>query len=253
MNFVSSVNGISTVDGLSGGLSSPTDVRLFGTLRGLADVILVGAGTARAERYRGARTSAGLRDKRSARGQAEVPPIAVVTSRADLAPDSQLFTDTAVAPIILTTEAAPERQRTRLLEAGAEVLIVGERRANIHLILEALQRRGLNRVLCEGGPSFFGQLIEGDHVDELCITLAPCLVGGTDHLSVGHDTDTLPMNLASVIVDNNELFLRYVRDRTAGDRRERSSSRKLGSNEKQVGSVSTREDHGLIRPSATSE
>ena len=37
---------------------------------------------------------------------------------------------------------------------------------------------GLTQILCEGGPHLFGALHEAGLVDELCLTLAPCLVGG---------------------------------------------------------------------------
>ena len=72
---------------------------MFGLLRELAEVVLVGAGTVRAEKYRGAR--------RPTRGRATPPPIAVVTGSADLDPESRLFTDTAVPPLVLTAESAP--------------------------------------------------------------------------------------------------------------------------------------------------
>ena len=99
VNFVASTDGAVTVDGRSGGLGSDADRRVFGTLRELAEVVLVGAGTVRAENYGGAR--------KPTRGRADPPPIAVVTGSADLDPGARLFTDTRVAPIVLTGPDAP--------------------------------------------------------------------------------------------------------------------------------------------------
>src|SRR5260221_14376763 len=65
-NMIASVDGAIMVDGRSGGLSGPADRLGFSVLRSLADVIVVGAGTARAERYRHApprRRGAPARDR----------------------------------------------------------------------------------------------------------------------------------------------------------------------------------------------
>lgn len=51
LNMIASLDGAATVDGLSGGLGGPADHRVFTALRELADVVLVAAGTVRAERY----------------------------------------------------------------------------------------------------------------------------------------------------------------------------------------------------------
>src|SRR5688572_1564208 len=99
VNFVASADGAVSVEGRSGGLGTDGDRRVFGTLRELADVVLVGAGTVRVEDYRGAR--------RPTRGRDLPPPIAVVTGSADLDPEARLFTDTRVPPIVLTTAGAP--------------------------------------------------------------------------------------------------------------------------------------------------
>ena len=123
VNFVCSADGAASVDGLSGGLGSAADQRVFGLLRQLAEVVLVGAGTVRAEGYRGAR--------RPTRGRDTPPPIAVVTGSAELDPASRLFTDTAVAPIVLTlptapadrpsTETAPSTDETKLTRTNGTV------------------------------------------------------------------------------------------------------------------------------------
>lgn len=205
VNFVSSADGAVTVDGRSGDLGGPADRRLFGLLRRLADVVLVGAGTVRTEDYRGAR-------KPTLDGSTP-PPIAVVTGSGDLDPGSRLFTDTRVPPIVLTlttTDAAP------LVAAGAEVVAL--ERLTPDLLLAALAERGLHRVLCEGGPSLFGDLLAADAVDELCLSLSPLVAGGTaGRIARGPDgSPARPMDLVGALHDDGTLFLRYRRSTPIG-------------------------------------
>lgn len=203
VNFVSSTDGAASVDGTSGGLGSDADKEVFGVLRELAEVVLVGAGTVRAENYRGAR--------RSTRGRDAPPPIAVVTGSADLDPDSRLFTDTRVPPIVLTLGSAPAERRDRLADAGADVVVLDDLRPGA--LLGELGRRGLNRVLCEGGPSLFGSLAAADAVDELCLTVAPLLAGGTaGRIARGPEgSPARPLTLVGALESDGTLLLRYRR------------------------------------------
>lgn len=209
VNFVASVDGAATVDGRSGGLGSPADKRVFGMLRELADVVLAGAGTVRAEEYRGAR--------RPTRGSDRPPPIAVITGSADIDPESRLLTDTAVAPIVLTTEAAPSHRRAALAAAGADVAVL--ERLTPASVLAELGRRGLHRVLCEGGPRLNGELVAADAVDELCLTMAPLLAGGGSGRIVDGPggIPTRSMELVSALHEDGVLLLRYRRLIRSGD------------------------------------
>jgi 5-amino-6-(5-phosphoribosylamino)uracil reductase len=203
VNFVSSADGAVTVDGRSGGLGTDADRRVFGLLRQLADVVLVGAGTVRTEDYRGAR--------RPTRGRDTPPPIAVVTGSAELDPTSRLFTDTAVPPIVLTLDSAPSQRRERLAAAGADVVAL--ERLSPDLLLRELAARGLHRVLCEGGPALHGALIAADAVDELCLTLSPLLAGGSSG-RIAHgpaDSPPRPLALVGALQADGALLLHYRR------------------------------------------
>jgi riboflavin-specific deaminase-like protein len=206
VNFVASVDGAVTVEGRSAGLSSPTDRRVFLLLRELADVVLVGAGTVRAEDYRGAR--------KPTRGSDTPPPVAVVTGSALLDPASRLFTDTQVPPIILTLRSAPRERRERLAAAGGDVVAL--ERLTPDLVLAELARRGLYRVLCEGGPTLHGELVAADAVDELCLTVAPLLAGGSaGRIAMGPDgTHLRQLDLVGALHENGVLLLRYRRAET---------------------------------------
>ncbi|HEY9303812.1 MAG TPA: dihydrofolate reductase family protein, partial [Mycobacterium sp.] len=97
-NFIASLDGGATVGGTTGRLGGPGDRALFRLLRELADVILVGAGTVRVEEYSGARPSIERRHRRHARGQSEVPQLAIVTKSGRLDRDMPVFTRTEVPP-----------------------------------------------------------------------------------------------------------------------------------------------------------
>lgn len=205
--YVASADGAVSARGRSEALSSPADRRVFRLLRRLADVILVGAGTARAEDYRGAR--------RPTIGRDAPPPIAVVTGSARLDPAGRLFTDTRVPPIVLTLAAAPAERRDRLAAAGADVVALDGLTPDV--VLGELARRGLHRVLCEGGPTLFGELVAADAVDELCLTVAPLLVGGrAGRIAAGPESEHLHrLELADALHEDGALLLRYRRDRRA--------------------------------------
>jgi 5-amino-6-(5-phosphoribosylamino)uracil reductase len=206
VNFVSSIDGAASSGGKSAPLGSDADRRVFGLLRELCEVILVGAGTARAENYRGAR--------RPSRPTGSPPRIAVVTARGDLDPAAPLFTDTSVPPLVITGNTCPPEARDRLRGAGAEVVVLDEERVSATGLLAALDGLGLRRVLCEGGPRLFGDLIAADGVDELCLTISPVLAGGESaRVSRGPDGALRGMRLVGALTDEDVLLLRYARDR----------------------------------------
>lgn len=198
-NFVSSTDGAVTVAGKSAPLSSDADRELFHVLRSLTDVVLVGAGTARAENYGGARDHDG-----------RVPPIAVVSKALDLDPQSRLFTETRVPPIVVTCDASPRDVRDRLADV-ADVVVAGDANVDIGAALDTLAERGLGRVLCEGGPHLLGSVAAAGALDELCLTIAPLLAGGNaGRIVAGYLPDVVePMRLLHVLEDDGHLFLRY--------------------------------------------
>ncbi|MEV7095603.1 pyrimidine reductase family protein [Amycolatopsis sp. NPDC051045] len=211
VNFVASADGAAEIDTTSAGLSHAADRKVFLLGRDLADVLLVGAGTVRAEDYRGVVAGAKRLERRRRLGFVGVPPIAVVTRTADLDPASRLFTETAVAPIVVTTDTAD----TRALEAaGAEVLRAGEEDVDLPRALGLLAARGLRRIDCEGGPALFARLVAADLVDQLCLTVAPLLVAGPAGRIAAGAAPAVPrrLALASILVEDGFTLLRYRRD-----------------------------------------
>jgi riboflavin biosynthesis pyrimidine reductase len=176
-NMIESIDGAASLDGRSGGLSGDADRQVFRVLRSLADVILVGAGTARAEKYRPVREREIFPALRE--GQAATPPIAVVTRELDLDLDSPLLSGAAggARTILLTTEAAPAGRRAAAA-AHADVVVAGRDSVTPAAAVKALSARDHRRVLVEGGPTLLRQIADAGLLDDLCLTLSPVLEGG---------------------------------------------------------------------------
>ncbi|GGL26297.1 dihydrofolate reductase family protein [Planomonospora parontospora] len=210
VNMVASADGGIWLKGLSGGLSGTGDRRVFGVLRGLADVILAGAETVRSEGYGPARPRESWRALRE--GRPAAPAIAVVTRSLELDLDSPLFTEAepGARTIVVTCGAAPADRRARA--AGrADVIVAGDDRVDLAAALGQLAERGLGRVLCEGGARINGQLAAADLVDELCLTVSPMLVGGSAARVLDGPDVLTRLRLAHVLEEDGFLFTRYVR------------------------------------------
>jgi riboflavin biosynthesis pyrimidine reductase len=214
-NMISSLDGGATEDGKSGGLGGPGDRAVFNLMRHCADVILMGAATVRIENYSGVQLSAAQRQERQRRGQAEVPPIAVVTASAALDHEAKFFKRTEVPPLILTATQTVADARRRL-GGVAEVLDASgadPARVEPAVALRILAERKLFRVLTEGGPSLLSLLIENELLDELCLTVAPILVGGVARrIATGPGHAHTRMRPAHLLTDDEGyLYTRYVR------------------------------------------
>jgi riboflavin biosynthesis pyrimidine reductase len=214
-NMITSLDGGATDDGKSGGLAGTGDRSVFAVMRQQADVILVGAGTVRAENYSGAQFSPVQRQARQRRGQAEVPPIAVVTNRGEFDHDAKLFTRTEVPPMILTSSAAAPGASSRLGSLAEVVVASGADPDAVDnaVALKILADRKLFRVLAEGGPSLLGSLIVAGLLDELCLTIAPLLVGGSaPRIATGPGDVHSRMRRSHLLGDDaGYLYARYVK------------------------------------------
>jgi len=156
-NMIATLDGSATdARGLSAGIGGPADQAVFSALRGLADVVLVGAGTAAAEQYRMPPAQAAFAERRRRCGQTAAPQLAVLSRRGELPEPLR----TAISR---TAEGSP----APIVLAGTPGEAIAE-----------LARRGLRRVLFEGGPRVLGQTLADGVIDELCLTLAPLAVAG---------------------------------------------------------------------------
>lgn len=213
INFVSSVDGAATAQGVSRGLQTPGDNKVFGVLRDLADVIVAGAGTVRTEAYRPSKPGAARRAIRRSHGFAEYPPIAVVSRSLRLDPTATLFTEAdPSARTIVITCASGDPDVLKALTPIADVIVCGEQDVDLAAARAALEDRGLTRILSEGGPMLFGDLARAGQVDELCLSLSPLLSGpGARRIIAGEmwPASTAQLTLTGLLEEDDALFCRY--------------------------------------------
>lgn len=211
-NMVSTLDGAATgPDARTASISSTADKAVFGVLRGLADVVLVGAGTARAEGYSLPRAAAGFADRRAQRRQAPAPRLAVVTRSGEL-PAGTDTGDPGAEPLVVTCASADLR-RLRGRFGTDRVLVSGEDRVDPAVAVAQLAARGLHRVLLEGGPQLLADFVATGRLDELCLTLSPLMVGGDGpRLTAGPD-GRLPFRLAHLVEADGTLLTRWLAQR----------------------------------------
>lgn len=192
--MVASLDGSTVVDGASSALSNPRDVEVLHTLRRLADVIIVGAGTVRAEGYGPPKTP----------GQR----IGVVTSTGDVDVTSSLFT--SGAGFLICSERTPVAAHVDALRAGRDGVDLALALARLGEVSP-----GASFVQAEGGPALNGALLDADLVDELDLTISSRLVGGSGpRVAIGGRDTSVDFDLAHLAVDEESfVFSRWVRRR----------------------------------------
>ena len=187
VNMVASADGRAALDGRTKELSSPADRLVFHALRASVDAVMVGTGTVREENYGRMVPKQENRDRRVARGL-EPEPLAIVLSRSgDFPEDTKLFNDPG-ARVFRAVTASP-----------AEAI----RRAH--------EEHGVRSVLCEGGPTINGAVLDDGVLDELFLTLSPAMVAGEDPLTIVRGgAGPAPLELRWVLEESGTLFLRYA-------------------------------------------
>jgi riboflavin biosynthesis pyrimidine reductase len=209
-NMIASLDGAAWLDEGSSGLGGPGDRTLFSTLRGLADVVIVGAGTVRAEGYGPVRSAPhwdGLRT-----GRSPVPRLAIVSNSLGLDLNAPVFTESA-EPTIVITSASALADRRHATAKSCHLIVAGDESVDLPAALAELTRQGYPRGLCEGGPKLLAQITAAGLLDELCLTLSPLVTAGdaarilngpalpqAEHLRLGH-----------ILTEDDFLFLRYSR------------------------------------------
>ncbi len=210
VNFVASADGHAAFRGRSRWLSDDADRELFHGLRERVDAVMAGTGTLRSERYgrmvrdperRRRRTAAGLRPE----------PLAVIISRSgDVPTDIPLFSDPGSRIVVFTSGGLD----TSGLAAQVDVVRLDPGELTLTTMMRRL-RSGFDvrSLLCEGGPTLFGALLQESLVDELFLSLAPKLTGGgtAPAITAGPELAELrTMSLVWAFELEGVLYLRYA-------------------------------------------
>ncbi|MFL6176237.1 MAG: pyrimidine reductase family protein [Ornithinibacter sp.] len=218
-HMVAGLDGTAAVAGRVGSLSTGADQALFPRVRQIADVVLVGAETVRREGYGPIRLTDEARDQRRRQGRSPTPPLAVVSRSLDFDWTASVFADApdGARTHIITCEAADPVRRAQAEEV-AVVILAGGDRVEPAAAMVALAELGHRVVLCEGGPTWLGELVAADRLDELCLSISP-LMGG-DPLPVAvtpPGAGLATFVLKNAMVEDSTLFLRYERQPRVGE------------------------------------
>ena len=210
INTVSSVDGRTAVGGKAAGIGSATDRKTMRTLRSKVDAVMIGAGTLRAEKL-----SLGLDPTE----RVPQPLAIIVTGTGDVPLEEHLIVEGGQEVLILLSDEAPERvvERMRTLAPVMRVPADSTGGVDLQKALLALEaENGVESLVAEGGPGLNHALISLNLVDELFLTVAPELLGGSaDQTLTLLRGPTLPardrptLDLVSIHLSGDELFLRY--------------------------------------------
>lgn len=194
-------------------LGTKHDRYLMDVLRAQSDAVIVGAGTLRHDGFPVLVRDQGVRAKRIAKGRPP-HPVNVILSRSLLLPQNRsFFLRQDTDKIVFTTHLAP-KARVKRIERLAEVIVLRRRTVSPTAVLDILQKRGMKRVLVEGGGEIHFAFLREDAVDDIYVTLTPRLIGGVGAPSLldgkGFLRDThKKLKLISQRRVGDELFLKY--------------------------------------------
>lgn len=206
VNMVLSADGsVTDEEGWTDGLGGEADFRVFRTLRALADGILVGAATVRTGRIGPARLRRELRELRGG----PPAPIVVVSRSLELDWTLPLFGAAAESPTIVVTTV--DALKGAEIPEGIATVAAGEGGLDLAAAVAELRERfGLGHLLCEGGPALATSVVAAGLADELCLSLAPTLVGGAHHTPLlGDLPGRIGLSPSAIYLDDDVVFLRY--------------------------------------------
>ena len=201
INMAATVDGkivIGEPGGTAKGVGGPTDQKLFRRLQTQCDAALLGGNTLRASQV--------IYPKDKARY--------VITRTGDVPLTNRFFTEAPERAYILAPENLPADVRERLA-GGANLLQIGRDTVDLPAALRLMRReQGVNVLLCEGGATLNDDLIRLGLADELFLTIAPKLKGGSHLPTIVSGAGFPPgqfasLNLLSIYRDESEIYLRY--------------------------------------------
>ncbi len=221
-HMVAGLDGTAAIDGRVGSLSTRPDQALFRSMRQIADIVLVGAETVRREGYGPVRLSEQAQSQRRSLGQPPNPPVAVVSRSLELDWTASIFADVpedARTHVITCAGANPERMAEA--KKYATVIVAGDERVEPEKALRALAEQGHRVVLCEGGPTWLGELVAADRLDELLLSISPLMGGDLLPVSVTPAGAKIArFELKGIMAEDNTIFLRYEARTAEGQRDE---------------------------------
>jgi diaminohydroxyphosphoribosylaminopyrimidine deaminase/5-amino-6-(5-phosphoribosylamino)uracil reductase len=129
------------------------------------------------------------------KGRRFFPPLKIILdSRLRTPLKARVFSKASPGRVILVTTKASPAARRKALAAKAEILVLPQKggRVDLKALFKALGRRGVVRLLIEGGGEVLSGAFSEGLVRELCFIIAPVILGGRRAVSsVGGDASFL--------------------------------------------------------------
>jgi riboflavin-specific deaminase-like protein len=198
--------------------SSRRDQEALLALRATADAVMCGAGTAGTAGVTLGPGGAKYRRRRLRRGLAEHNLRVVVSGAGRVEPGAEVFQRRFSPIVVLTTTRASARRVRRLRQVADEVVAFGREELDLAAALRWLhQRWRVRRVICEGGGELNDAMFRAGLVDELRLTVCPCIIGGRTAPTIadgrGSDrlADATDLQLISARQAGDEMFLVFTR------------------------------------------
>ncbi len=209
VNFITSLDGHSTVGGGSTGLGDAGDKDIFRALRERADAILAGTTTMQSESYGRALPAAERRRRRLDAGRSAEPLVVTVTRSGKLPLEIPLFDEPEAEVVVFTPPTELGSVRAKIHVEPYDPSSATSMRAALAILR---QRYDVRLLLCEGGPTLFSALLREGLVNELFLTLAPKLSGGDGPRITGGTEPTAPLDLRllNLMERDGSLFTRYA-------------------------------------------
>lgn len=156
-------------------LSNDADFERVDRVRAANDAILVGAGTIRRDDPRLRVRCDRLRAGREAAGLAPSPIKVTVTGGGGLDPGGRFFT-VGAGPKLVYCPSGPAATVSAEVGHACEVVVLGES-LSMASVSADLHRRGVRRLMVEGGSRVLTQFLTEGLADELQLVVAPLFVG----------------------------------------------------------------------------
>ena len=189
LNLVGTVSGSAIgPDGTSESITSTTDRAILRAIRGLADVVLVGAASVRVEPYFAPRHAA----------------LAIVSRSGDFSARPVTRPGEHGPLVVLCPASAVARARRTIGDPDARILVVPDVGGSLSAtaIVAALRGAGFSSIVAEGGPTIAAHLLTGGVVDEVCLTTSPLLNGARLPLFGVAEFGPVPLALTQLLVDD---------------------------------------------------
>ncbi|GAA2746713.1 pyrimidine reductase family protein [Terrabacter aerolatus] len=213
-NMVTSLDGAATgADGRSGSINNDADHVVFEMLRALSHVVVVGAGTIRAEGYPPLSVADSLVETRRGLGLPDALPLVAVSNRGDVPPTLSGCRDGRA--LLAVPASAPGLAAARRDLGDDNVIVCGDAELDVAALVSALGERGWSHVLTEGGPSLLASFLAADQLDELCFSITPQVVGGEHPRPVGPHGTPVDLDIELLVEQDGTLMGRWLVRRDA--------------------------------------